>query len=62
MKERSKLFRQLGGIKKTQRGMVARRALKRLDKFEMAEFEKKMVKFETKSVPIKEYGKVIGYL
>lgn len=62
MKETSKLFKQLGGTKKSQRGIVARNALKRLDKFEMAEFEKGLVKIEFTNIPVREGGKIVRYL
>ena len=62
MKEKSKLFKHLGGERKSQRGIIARRALKRLEKFEMAQFEKGLAKINFNQYPIKEGGKIIGWL
>lgn len=61
--EKSKLFIELAkhvniiGNKKSQRGIIAKRALKALDRLEMKEFEEKLVKF---NLPQPRFIKVKG--
>lgn len=68
MIEKSKTFKRLGssvGIKaerKTQRGIIARIFLKRLDKREAKEFVESVRKITFKDIPVKQNGKVVTWL
>ena len=68
--ETSKIFVKMGasvGIynpKKSHRGIIAKRYMNKVERFEMVEFEKQMVKISPTEnrIPIKSGGQIIGYL
>ena len=65
IKETSKLYRHLGAVKRSQRGIIARQTLKRLAKWELQQFvdtQLQNVLPEDRNIPIKEGGKIIGWL
>lgn len=71
LKETTKLFPQMGlhvnivVTKKTQRGIVARRFLTKLEKYEMDKFTDNLVKInfpEVRQIPVKVGGRIVSYL
>ena len=60
MKETSKLYKLMGGTKKSQRGYIARRYLAKFSQYELAEFEKQLPNLlpEAKSIKVNYRGKV----
>lgn len=66
--ERSKVFKRLGQLvgieakKKTQRGIIARRSLTILERYELSEFEKKLVKIEFKPLIKVTHNGVTQYI